>query len=164
MKDKEKILVALGLGEYSQGIFDFAASMAEGMGADLVVANIINSRDLEAVRVVTDMGYNVDGDHYISGVEQERKNSIEKILKACSLPLERIKILIKVGNPIEQLLDIITKEHVNMIVMGPKGRTDLEHVLLGSVAEKIFRRSPVTVISYRDKKFADKLRMREQLA
>lgn len=164
MKKIEKILVALGLGEYSQGIFDFAASLAEGLGADMIVANIINNRDVEAVRVVSDMGYNVDGDHYISSVELERKGSIEKILKASSFPFERMKTLIKVGNPMEQLLKIITEEQIDMIVMGPKGRTDLEQVLLGSVAEKIFRRSPVTVVSYRDKQFADKLRMREHLA
>ena len=152
MKKTEKILVALGLGEYSQGVFDFAASLAEGLGADMIVANIINNRDVEAVRVVSDMGYNVDGDHYISSVELGRKGSIEKILKASILfPLIRMKTLIKIGNPMEQLLKIIKEEQVDMIVMGPKGRTDLEQVLLGSVAEKIFRRSPVTVVSYRDK-------------
>ena len=41
---------------------------------------------------------------------------------------------------------------IDMIVMGVKGRTDLQHAFVGSVADKIFRRSPVTVISYRDEK------------
>jgi nucleotide-binding universal stress UspA family protein len=45
-----------------------------------------------------------------------------------------------------------------MIVMGVKGRTDLQHVFVGSVADKIFRRSPVTVISYRDENHAEHLK------
>ena len=42
--------------------------------------------------------------------------------------------------------------------MGVKGRTDLQHAFVGSVADKIFRHSPVTVISYRDEKHADHLK------
>jgi nucleotide-binding universal stress UspA family protein len=60
-----------------------------------------------------------------------------------------------VGNPIDELLNITEKEHADMIVMGTKGRTNLRNILIGSVAEKIFRKSPVPVLSYRDEKHID---------
>ena len=64
------------------------------------------------------------------------------------------------SHSVDELLKTIVKENVDMVVMGLKGRTDLEHVLVGSVAEKLFRKSPVPVVSHRDKNSAEKLRQR----
>ena len=72
--------------------------------------------------------------------------------------MDAIKLILQVGNPTDELLKIIVKEKVDLVVMGVKGRTDLEHILIGSVAEKLFRSSPVTVVSYRDEKNRDRLR------
>jgi nucleotide-binding universal stress UspA family protein len=54
-----------------------------------------------------------------------------------------------VGHPFEELLKITKEEKVDMVVMGAKGRSNIEHLLVGSVADKMFRHSPVTVASYR---------------
>ncbi|NIO20880.1 MAG: universal stress protein, partial [Candidatus Aenigmarchaeota archaeon] len=37
------------------------------------------------------------------------------------------------------------KEKVDLIVMGTHGRTGIEHLFCGSVAEKVVRRSPFPV-------------------
>jgi len=68
--------------------------------------------------------------------------------------------LIKVGHPVDELLKIIIKESIDMVVMGIKGRTDLEQIFVGSVAEKLFHRSPVPIVSYRNKKIAERLKKR----
>jgi len=106
------------------------------------------------------MGYDVDGEHYVSGIRSERESFLTDIIRKAGLDDQQVQTLIEVGNPIEQLLRIIVDEEVDMVVMGPKGATHLEHVLVGSVASKLFRRSPVTVVCYRDEKMADRLRKR----
>lgn len=163
MDEIKKIMVAVGFSEYAEGIFKYSDKLAEKLGAELVVANIINSRDVEAVSAITNMGYDLDPERYIKELKDERQSAFEAMAKNAAVSRESIKLILQVGNPIDELLKIIIKENVDLVVMGVKGRTDLEHILIGSVAEKLFRRSPVTVISYRDEKNRQRLRKRINL-
>lgn len=162
MAEVKKILVALAFSSYSEGIFRYAAGLAAQLGADLMVASIINDRDVAAVRRIADMGYDVDGQDYINGIKAERHKSLEQLIRDCGVSAERVQTVFKVGHPTDELLKMIVSDNVDMVVMGTKGRTDLEHAFFGSVAEKIFRRSPVTVVSYRDEGTAQRLRKRIQ--
>jgi len=55
------------------------------------------------------------------------------------------------------------EEGADMIVVGIKAHTELEHFLVGSVAEKMFRHSPITLVSFRDEKSAQRLKKRVRL-
>jgi nucleotide-binding universal stress UspA family protein len=158
MDEIKRILVALGFSEYAKGIFNYSENLAKNLGAELIVANIINSRDVEAVATITRMGYDLDPEKYIHELKEERRNAFEEMVKGSTSSMDAIKLILQVGNPIEELLKIIVQEKVDLVVMGVKGRTDLEHILIGSVAEKLFHRSPVTIVSYRDEKNRDRLR------
>ncbi len=160
MQPAKKILVAMAFTEYSQGLFDYAAMLAQAMNAQLVAVNIINERDVEAVAKIESLGYDVDGAHFIANSKQERSKALEAIIQKSGFDADRVISVIKVGNPIDELLKITIGESADMIVLGVKGHTDLEHVFIGSVAEKIFRRSSVPVVSYRNEATAAKLRKR----
>ncbi|MBL0713338.1 MAG: universal stress protein [Desulfosarcina sp.] len=160
MDNVKKVMVALAFSDYAEGTFKFAADFARSADAELIVASVVNSRDVESVRTISAMGYEVDGEHYIQSIKDERRQILDRITSATSFPRDRIRTIFLMGNPITELLKLILEEPIDVVVMGPKGRTDLNHVLVGSVAEKIFRRSPATVISYRDENVARRNRNR----
>jgi nucleotide-binding universal stress UspA family protein len=162
MTDFNKLMVAAAFGEYTEGLFLYAAGLAARLNAELIVVSIINERDVAAIQKIMDMGYEVDGTHYVSGIKAERQQILEAIVEKSGFPANRIKTIFRVGNPVATLLKIMLEEAVDMVVMGLKGRTDLEHVLVGSVADKMFHRSPVTVVSYRDPVSARRLKKRIQ--
>ena len=153
-----RILVAVGFTDYTEELLNYAVRIAESLGAELIVANIINVRDVEAIGTIATMGYEVDSEHYVSGIEEDRRQTLNRILEKISFPTDKLHTVFKVGHPVEELLKIAINENADLMVMGIKGRSDLEHILLGSVAEKVFRRSPIPILSFRDGKSAQRLK------
>ncbi len=160
MDEPKKIMVALAFSEYAESIFGYAVTLAKRLDAELIVASIINVRDVQAVGTISSMGYEVDSEQYVAKIRNERQSKLEKFIKAYAFPADKIKTVIRVGDPVDELLKTAVTENVDMIVMGIKGRTNLEYMFVGSVAEKMFRRSPVPIVSYRDPKNAERLRKR----
>ena len=151
-------MVALGFTDYAQGTFDYAVTLAEGLGAELFIASIINNKDVDAVGMISSLGYEVNGENYTRGVKEDRRKKLQEILDRSPCTKETIRVVFRTGHPLEELLKLTLEEDVDLIVMGVKGRTDLKSVLVGSVAEKMFRKSPVPIISYRDEESARRLR------
>ena len=164
MGAEKKIMVAVGMNRYTEGLLTYATDIADSMGAELICTSIINTRDVDAVATIADMGYEVDGDNYVDGIKAERQQEFNKILKKIGHSPKKIRMIIKVGNPGQELLKVSVKEDVDLIIMGIKSRTDLEYALIGSVAEKVFRRSPIPILSYRDEHVAERLKKQIQLS
>ena len=53
------------------------------------------------------------------------------------------------GPIVQQILHQAKTGHADLIVMGTHGRTGLAHLLVGSVAEKVVRHSPIPVLTIR---------------
>jgi nucleotide-binding universal stress UspA family protein len=54
------------------------------------------------------------------------------------------------GRPAEQLLDYAEQHDIDLISIGTHGRTGIDRFVMGSVAEKVIRRSEKPVLTVRD--------------
>ena len=57
------------------------------------------------------------------------------------------EVEIAVGRPADTIVRFARERQVDLIVMATHGRTGLEHVVLGSVAEKVVRLAPCPVLT-----------------
>jgi nucleotide-binding universal stress UspA family protein len=91
------------------------------------------------------------------GIYAHRKD-IEKI-KALALeklrdmarahPDVRIGVAVKEGKPATVILEVVAEMRPDVVVMGSHGRSKLDHLLLGSVAERVLRKAPCAVLTVR---------------
>jgi nucleotide-binding universal stress UspA family protein len=154
----KKILVAICFSEYCSEILGYAIQLARDLDAELVLANVINVRDVEAISTIESRGYDLHAEEYVRDLKVARGEQLATMIAESGFPREKAKIIIKVGHPFAKLLKAVTDEEVDLVVMGTKGRSNLPHLLVGSVADKMFRHCPVPVLSYRDRRQVDAVR------
>jgi nucleotide-binding universal stress UspA family protein len=79
----------------------------------------------------------------LKGAEKTMNKVCEEQLQSC--PNFQRKILF--GDPAQEILKAIEEESIDLVIMGTHGRKGLEHVVFGSVAETVVKKSPVPVMT-----------------
>lgn len=84
---------------------------------------------------------------------QERRDDARSLLdelagESHNAGIEDIEQAVEVGRPTSTIVDYADDNAIDQIVMGSHGRSGVERILLGSVAETVVRRAtvPVTVV------------------
>ena len=157
MNKIKKILACIDLSQYSLITFEYAVKLAKRTQAQIIVFNVINQLDLNSVKMVTGYfpGYFSNGtnsEEYVRKLKKDRHELLENMIKE-NFFNEKSMMSIKIGTgvPFECILEAVETEDADMVVMANKGRGNISRVLFGSTAEKVFRHSPVPVVSVRDK-------------
>jgi nucleotide-binding universal stress UspA family protein len=154
MKRYHRILAAIDFSRYANLVMEHAVALAKDLNAEIVLVNIINQRDIDVIADITkrepDTRAKLSAEDYIEGVQMVRKNKMKDLLKEFETEGVNTRFVIKKGVPFQALLEAITEEKADLMVMGVKGKTDLVDVIVGSTALKMFRRCPVPLVSIRE--------------
>lgn len=135
----KKVLVAVDGSEHSRKAFEYSLKGAKGL-----------DRHLTILRVVSGLGY--AGDVIEKVLEEEIKNAEEFTEELKSQAEEEgidVDARVKTGtNVATEIVKFAVEEDYDLIVVGSRGKTDLETVTLGSVSESVIRRAhcPVLVV------------------
>jgi nucleotide-binding universal stress UspA family protein len=151
MQKIKRVLVCIDFSDYSDQTLENALGIAPSE-AQIYLLNVINSRDIAAVRSVS--AYYPDDsvvEQYVLRNTERREKNLKKIVADVGGNPDRFDLMVKTGVPFEQILETVEKEKIDLVVMGSKGRSNLEKTLFGSNAEKVFRHSPVPVLSVRER-------------
>jgi nucleotide-binding universal stress UspA family protein len=143
MPKVKRILAPTDFSELSKRGIRYALEMARDTGAEVIIYHVIDLGD-ERPDVHAPFGPYHD-------MREDNRRVLDKFLSegfADCIDLVEVRQVVEFGRSFKNIVDIADQENVDMIVMATHGRTGLEHIILGSVTEKVVARSsrPVLVI------------------
>ncbi|MFA5903193.1 MAG: universal stress protein [Desulfobacula sp.] len=145
------IVVALDFSEYTRPILDCAVDIARRTRAGITVLHIINKKAVDFVKRQFETDY-LEYFPYKEYVAREKKRAVlklEAMVKDCRVDDVFLKIRVEDGIPSVEILKFLNKEEADFVVIGQKGDSNLPQFMSGAVSEKVFRYSPVPVLSVR---------------
>jgi nucleotide-binding universal stress UspA family protein len=135
--------------------FSDCAEQAQALAVDLV-GKLGGEIVLLQVLIETPLyGEGVLSTAQIQSVYDAQRKWAEETLEARAADLShrgiKASCRLQAGVPFEVIVKIAEEERADMIVMGTHGRSGLNRVLLGSVAERVIRLAPCPVLTVRAK-------------
>jgi nucleotide-binding universal stress UspA family protein len=82
----------------------------------------------------------------IGELEREAGLALEDCGNKVKKDYPRVETLLRFGPPSDEIVAAAADRKADLIVLGTHGRQGLTHLLLGSVAERVVRLSPVPVL------------------
>jgi len=137
----QRFLVPLDFSEYANQALDYAINLASKLGARLTLLHVIQSLPLGGVDMGVTLPYT-----YIQDLEAEIMENMHACLERVTAAGLEGEIVVVHGVPFHEIIETAKTQQVALIIMGTHGRTGFQHVLLGSVAEKVVRLAPCPVL------------------
>lgn len=74
---------------------------------------------------------------------------LDRTVEALGLPPERVARRLSIGVPAEEICKMAAEEEVDMVIMGSRGESPVEGLLLGSTSHKVLQLAPCPVLLVR---------------
>jgi nucleotide-binding universal stress UspA family protein len=135
------ILVPTDGTEGAAAAIDPAVDIASTYDASVHALSVVDS---------TAMGFDVRSDTILDALEEAARTALDTVEeRATEASVSAVETSVDYGTPYREIRSYVDEHEIDLVVMGTQGRSGIERYLLGSVAEKTVRTSPVPVMTVR---------------
>jgi nucleotide-binding universal stress UspA family protein len=143
----KNILVATDFSEAAGAAVTYARELAHAFKGTLHVLHITDNVIARAIGVE---GYTTDWATLQGEVDDAARRQLNAIVTEEDRRALPAKTIVLTSNsPAHAIVSYANDAHIDLIVVGTRGRGGLEHMLMGSVAERVVRTAPCPVLTIR---------------
>ncbi len=138
-----RILFPTDFSEHAEHAWSYALTFAQEFAAEVHLLHVVSPPP----RLTEAYAVNFDPEKMIKALADEAIASMDRMVAAAKSRGLIFHREVRVGVDFREILDYVAKQEIDLVVMATHGRTGLAHALLGSVAEKVVRKSPCPVLT-----------------
>jgi nucleotide-binding universal stress UspA family protein len=142
-----RILVPVDFSPHTTRVIEYAISLASRLNAEIEFFNVVED-PFQTGAWPTEIQVTAYAELMDGFVEQARGHLRPLRKRAAERGVEAHTSVL-IGRPATAILDHAIAGHFDLIVMGTHGRTGIRHAVIGSVAERVVRRSECPVLTVR---------------
>ena len=139
--------MAVDLGPYAQPLVHYGCNLARDLDAELILTSVIDQRVMEAFKSILNKKMDWSAETLLKDREHQLAEKLLELLEREYCESVAHRIAVRTGVPFKAILSVIDEEAPDLLIIGAKGRTNLKDVVVGSCAEKLFRRSPIPILT-----------------
>jgi nucleotide-binding universal stress UspA family protein len=142
----EKILYPTDFSDVSKKAMGYIKTLKDAGTKEVVVLHTIDEREIDHIARLPEVSIDVEElEKKREEHAKEEIGAIENELKASGF---KVKTIVKKGVPFTDILKTEEQEDISVVVIGSHGKSCISEMLLGSVSEKVIRKSskPVLVV------------------
>jgi len=139
----QKILIATDGSENTQRAVSYGIEIAKLSGAAVHALYVVNTSPL-----ISD-SWTVGKKSIYEIIRSEGEKAVSEVKKIGEASGVKVREVVLDGYPSNEIIDFAENNDIDLIVMGTLGKTGLDRLLIGSVAEKVVRGSKVPVMVVR---------------
>jgi nucleotide-binding universal stress UspA family protein len=136
----QRVLVGTDFSETSEGALKWGLAVARANDAEVKVVHALRLPSLATPYVPVPPDIDLE-------LEQKALERLAEIEQRLAADGSKVSTEIRHDEPAAALRDAALEHHADLVVIGTRGQSRLEHLLLGSVAERVVSVSPVPVLS-----------------
>lgn len=140
----KKILCPIDFSECSSYALSYAIDLSAKEHASLYLIHVIETHMSDIGDIVKQIDLLLD-EKQIDNLRMRLINLVPEDIRI-NIHIESI---VQKGIPFIEIIRTAKDKQADLIVMGTHGRTGLEHILIGSVAQRVIQRAPCPVLSIR---------------
>lgn len=134
-----RILLPTDFSDTARFALDHACELASRFDASVHLLHVVPDPAMQT--------WAVEAMPVVSDLAERWKADAERRLEEVRLDGLQTVRAVRIGHAFVEILQYAVDNAIDMIVMGTHGRGPVEHLLLGSVAEKVVRKAPCPVLT-----------------
>ncbi len=143
----KRILVPTDFSEEANNAIEAAHSLAADTQSDILLFHVVEDPADDAFKTMGEVSYNSMENVYVLKLIEKAKDKLQSIIDDPKFADINISYKVEIGNSFSSIVEQIAEHKSSLIVMGTKGASGLEELLVGSLTDKVVRYSTVPVIT-----------------